>query len=98
MNTCQVAPSVPVDGLFDYLIPEEFAALVRPGIAVKIPFGRRKIEGIVYSVAQSEGMDSEANSTFKLKPIDSVLSQEPLFNDSGPIGPEQIAFSTCQIH
>ena len=68
-----------IDKLYDYLVPPEMAALVRPGVRVIVPFarGNRRVEGIVLAVA-------DESKFAKPKLLDSVVDAEPI------LSPEQI--------
>jgi len=63
------------DKLFSYLLPEQYAAVVRPGCRVMVPFGsgNRKRMGMVFSLAQEDGEG--------LKPIASVSDREPVLTE-----------------
>ncbi|HSU54901.1 MAG TPA: primosomal protein N', partial [Candidatus Dormibacteraeota bacterium] len=56
---------------FDYLIPEEFAGQVEVGTRVQVPFGARKILGVVTGLAE------ESDHT-KLKPITKLIGAHSL--------------------
>ncbi|NNF57092.1 MAG: primosomal protein N' [Rhodothermaceae bacterium] len=64
-----VVPLTPVDGVFTYAVPEELEREAVPGARVVVPFGRRRLTGIV--VERSEG---EAAG---LKAVEDVLDAEP---------------------
>lgn len=64
-----VALDVPLDRLFDYLDPSGTA---RVGARVVVPFGRKRVVGIVVSLSETSEYPLE-----KLKPIDTVFAQEP---------------------
>ncbi len=81
----QVAPALPVEGVFDYEVPPELAQAVAIGKRVLIPFRTRKITGYVLELKAQPELDPA-----KIKPILQVLDQEPLFL------PEQLAlFRFC---
>jgi len=65
-----------IDKPYDYLIPQELADLVRPGVRVYVPFsqGNRRSEGIVLALSDSSGYD-------RLKAILSVLDEEPVLSE-----------------
>jgi len=67
----QVAIPLPLDTVFDYLVPEHLADSVQPGKRVFVPFGRRKLTGYILGYAKE--------STGELKEIISVLDPDPLF-------------------
>lgn len=62
-----------IDKPYDYLIPEELAQKAVPGARVYVPFarGNRRSEGIILAL-------SEHSEYEKLKPIQSVLDDEPI--------------------
>ncbi|MGB6449714.1 MAG: primosomal protein N', partial [Steroidobacteraceae bacterium] len=47
----RVALDVPVRRLFDYLSPEAIPGAIRVGARLKVPFGRRRLIGIVVETA-----------------------------------------------
>lgn len=53
------------------------ADALKPGIRVRVPFGNRKLIGIVIEVAKGSTFTSS-----KLKPVIAILDQEPIFSDS----------------
>src|SRR5579871_2955864 len=75
----RVALDTPLKRLFDYLEPPSglFTADVRPGMRVRVPFGRQKLVGIVMEVATSSDVPAE-----KLKPILEVLDAQPVLDAS----------------
>jgi primosomal protein N' (replication factor Y) len=56
---------------FDYAIPPEFAGKVDVGSRVQVPFGQRKILGVVTAVAEESGQA-------KLKPIIKIIGAQTL--------------------
>ena len=68
-----------LDRPFDYSIPEGLADGVRPGVRVEVPFTKanRRTEGIVLAL-------TEVSAYEKLKPVLSVLDEEPLPADQYP--------------
>jgi len=73
-------PSKDTDRTFDYSIPERLREWVEVGSRVAVPFGPRKLQGIVTGIAG----DAEVEYA-KLKPIEEVLDAIP------PLSPELIA-------
>ena len=48
----EVAVNVPqVSGTFHYHLPPELEGLVLPGHLVEIPFGRQKVQGVVFRLS-----------------------------------------------
>ena len=70
----QVAVPVPLHRPFTYILPEGLD--VRPGLRVEVPFGPRKLIGMVCGEPSETPSGDVAVS--KLKPIHSVLDAEPL--------------------
>ena len=64
-----------LDRPYDYVIPESLAGRVVPGVRVEVPFTRsnRPTEGIVLALAGESSFE-------KLKPVSSVLDDEPLLD------------------
>ena len=73
----RVAINTPVNKLFDYLAPAG-ARDVRPGMRVRVPFGRRKLIGIIAAVTnESDWPVSKLKPALDL-PDDSLLFDAPL--------------------
>jgi primosomal protein N' (replication factor Y) (superfamily II helicase) len=72
-----VALDTPLRRLFDYLPPDlpEGAAELLPGIRVRVPFGRRRLIGIIMEVTDSSLLPRE-----RLKPILEALEATPLLD------------------
>ncbi|NGP44306.1 hypothetical protein G4V62_04805 [Bacillaceae bacterium SIJ1] len=62
------------DRLFDYEIPEKWEGLVVPGMRVLVPFGPRKIQGMVIEVKTTTDI-------LKTKPIVELLDPEPVLTE-----------------
>ncbi len=67
-----------IDRPYDYLIPEEIAAAVCPGVRVTVPFGRgnRQSEGFVLEVLRRE-------KDRTLKALTEVLDEKPVLDGEG---------------
>ncbi|MAC35237.1 MAG: primosomal protein N' [Haliea sp.] len=79
MSILRVAVTAPLRQLFDYLPPEgtdtrQIAGL-RPGVRVRVPFGRRELTGILTAVVEES--DSPPGA---LRAALEVLDREPLLN------------------
>jgi primosomal protein N' (replication factor Y) len=57
--------------LFDYLVPPALAGLVAVGQRVRVPFGRRTVNGLVYAL-------SSAPPAVEPRPLEGVVDAEPL--------------------
>jgi len=68
----QVALPVPVDTLFTYAVPAALAATARPGCRVLVPFGARRIAGLVVALCK------EAPPEGKLRAIERLLDPTPV--------------------
>ena len=75
----RVALDTPLRRLFDYLPPDlpQGAAELRPGMRVRVPFGRRRLVGVVMEVGDSSELPAE-----RLKPILEVLDAAPALEAS----------------
>jgi len=72
----QVAVPVPVRHLFDYLPPRPgWTPPVRPGMRVRVPFGRTSVIGVVVDVARASTVDAR-----RLKRVRDVIDAEPLLD------------------
>lgn len=68
----RVAVPAPLHGGFDYLPPNRGPA-PQPGVRVRVPFGRRRLVGVV----TESGIEPEVGSA-RLRRIEAVLDREPL--------------------
>ncbi|MDP4082983.1 MAG: primosomal protein N' [Bacillota bacterium] len=80
MNIANVIVDVPArqtDKAFDYLIPEKWKEMIKPGMRVIVPFGPRKIQGFVTSIKTDTSFPQlkEIHEPMDLVP---VLNQELL--------------------
>ncbi|HEV2285071.1 MAG TPA: primosomal protein N' [Steroidobacteraceae bacterium] len=76
-NLFRVALDTPLRRLFDYLppAPREGAPALQAGMRVRVPFGRRRLIGMVMGTAESSDLPPE-----RLKPILEVLDPAPLLD------------------
>jgi primosomal protein N' (replication factor Y) len=70
-----VALPVPVDRLFDYAVPAALDAAAQPGCRVMVPFGRRRLSGVIVERRLPEHPD-------RLRPLQRVLDPEPVVSAS----------------
>lgn len=65
-----------IDRPYDYLVPEELAGQIQPGMRVSVPFsrGNRQTEGIVLAI-------SDASKYENPKPITMLLDEKPVLTD-----------------
>jgi len=70
---CDVSLPIPLDRLFTYSLPETLDHRVRPGCRVLVPFGTRKLTGVVLGVHDSPG---EGPSKEVLR----LLDEEPVLD------------------
>ncbi|MGH9000905.1 MAG: hypothetical protein ACRDY7_16105, partial [Acidimicrobiia bacterium] len=72
-RACRVVVDVPaVERAFDYLVPEAMAAVVAPGVIVRVGLGGRRVRGWVIA----DGVDSEVPPE-RLRPLAQVVSAGP---------------------
>ncbi len=67
-----VAVARPIDRLYTYEVPEELRERAVPGAAVRVPFGRHAVRGVVIGPSGPPPENAQA------KPIGAVVSEEPL--------------------
>lgn len=68
-----VAINVPLARVFDYLPPEDGGMLPRPGCRVQVPFGRRKLVGLIVDTADRSDLPRA-----ELRRAIAVLDADPL--------------------
>jgi len=71
----KIALDTPLRRVFDYLPPAGVADSIRPGVRVRVPFGRRQIVGILIATAPNSDLDPT-----KLKQALEILDQAPVFD------------------
>ena len=72
----RVAVNAPLRMLFDYLPPQGMVGgRLRPGVRVRVPFGRGQRTGVLLEVAQSTGVGRS-----RLKRVTRVLDADPLLS------------------
>ena len=69
----QVALPVPLRRLFDYCIPVELETLSIPGVRVIVPFGRRKLTGLLIKLKHSSDLPDH-----KIRAIISVIDNDAI--------------------
>lgn len=64
-----------IDRPYDYLVPQEFAEIIKVGMRVYVPFGKgnRRSEGIVLALSDHSDYD-------KVKPLLAVIDDEPVLS------------------
>jgi primosomal protein N' (replication factor Y) len=73
----RVALDTPLRRMFDYLPAREPGHEPRPGVRVRVPFGRQRLVGVVHSLATSSQLPAD-----KLKPLLEVLDADPVIDAS----------------
>ena len=63
-----------LDTTFTYLVPDNLTYEVAVGKRVIVPFGRQKLEGFILK------LQDEVDTTYKLKPLEKVIDEEPVLN------------------
>ncbi|MFB3897812.1 MAG: primosomal protein N' [bacterium] len=69
-----VALNLPIPELFHYSVPVEMQPLVRIGIRVRVPFGRRKLIGYIVEFPAEPKLPN-------LKPIDRLIDAAPVIDN-----------------
>lgn len=70
----QVVFPLPFRNKFTYSIPKEFDKVVKTGVRVVVPFGKRVLTGFVVDTSD------KTQITEKIKPIRDVLDEKPIFD------------------
>ncbi len=70
------AATYQIDKPYDYIVPEDLVASLKPGMRVLVPFskGNRKAEGIILSITDTSNFE-------KLKCVSSALDDKPVISD-----------------
>lgn len=68
-----VVVAIPVDNIFDYLIPEPFLGKIKIGMRVLVPFGRRRAVGYVVGL-------SDKAKVVETREIQEILDEETSLN------------------
>ncbi len=72
----EVAVPAPLMGLFDYLAPQETGVGLRPGMRIRVPFGRGTRIGLLVGIKADSALPPE-----RLRQALEVLDTEPLLPD-----------------
>ncbi len=70
----QVVFPMPFRNAFTYSVPNEFEDMVKVGVRVVVPFGKRVMTGFVIDVTETTDVEG------KIKPIRDVLDEESIFS------------------
>lgn len=70
----RIAVPTPLRRLFDYLPPLTGGPQPQPGMRVQVPFGNRKLVGMLIQVSKNSSLSRD-----KLKPAYAILDHQPLF-------------------
>jgi primosomal protein N' (replication factor Y) len=74
--TAQVALPLPLEKTFSYRVPDFLAVSCRTGVRVIVPFGRKKLPGVVVQVGAGE------DSALDLRLVEGVLDPSPALDPS----------------
>jgi primosomal protein N' (replication factor Y) (superfamily II helicase) len=75
-NILHIAIPIPLRRTFDYTLAEDIdIKTLKPGIRIKVPFGNRKLIGILLEI-------SKTSNHPKLKPITEILDKDPTIDKS----------------
>src|SRR5271156_3098873 len=77
MTYCDVSLPVPLDQAFTYRLPETLQHRVRPGCRLLVPFGPRKLTGMVLAL-HSNAPEGPVKEAFRLLDEEPVLDAELL--------------------
>ena len=74
-SLAQIALDNPLRKLFDYRVPKHLQTQLKPGCRVRVPFGNKVLTGICIQFTKNSQVPQH-----KLKEIETVIDQAPLFN------------------
>jgi len=74
MSVAHVVFDLPLEGHFDYLVPEELRPQVVPGVRVKVSFGKKSMTGFVIALAKKASVP-------RLKPVKALRDEGPVFDE-----------------
>jgi primosomal protein N' (replication factor Y) len=69
-----IALPVPIDRTFTYLVPPEYQPFARTGSRVLVPFGKKKLAGVIVGLPPTTTVKG-------LKPLLDILDAEPTFSE-----------------
>jgi len=72
---CQVVFPLPFRNAFTYSVPKELIELVKIGVRVVAPFGKRVLTGFVVSISETTELKT------KIKSIQDVLDENPIIDE-----------------
>src|SRR5512140_2060111 len=75
---CQVAVPVPLEGPFTYRVPARLDDAVAAGVRVLVPFGARKLTGIVLSLCDAPPESVKAE---EIREVEQVLDGAPVLTE-----------------
>jgi len=73
---CQVVFPLPFRNSFTYSIPSDFSDLIKIGVRVVVPFGKRVLTGFVVGLSETTDIKE------KIKPVKDVLDVNPIFDET----------------
>ncbi|MBO6121462.1 MAG: hypothetical protein J6Q49_06340, partial [Kiritimatiellae bacterium] len=82
----RVAIDLALDRLFDYEVPKELEKKLAVGQLLSVPFGHRTARGFAMEIVKGEckvegaRCKADGQRQFLLKPIDSIVDEEPFFS------------------
>ena len=71
-------PAAQVNRAFDYLVPEQWQAVIQLGIRVQVPFGKRQLLGFVVGISEDTDFTGKVKAITGLFDYVSFLSPELL--------------------
>lgn len=71
----RIVVGIPIENIFDYLVPNPFIDKLKIGMRVIVPFGKRRIVGYVVDF-------TDKTEVTDIKEIREILDEEPILSDS----------------
>jgi primosomal protein N' (replication factor Y) len=73
MLYAKVVVGLPLEGPFDYLVPQAWQNAIKPGCRVRVSFGPRKLIGYVVGLSRKSLIE-------KVKPITGLIDINPILS------------------
>lgn len=65
----------PINKTFTYIVPTDFINIIKVGMRVKVPFGKKQLHAFVL------GLEDNAPTDYELKAIIEVIDEQPVLNE-----------------
>ncbi|MFA5410462.1 MAG: primosomal protein N' [Candidatus Omnitrophota bacterium] len=73
MLYAKIVLGLPVEGPFDYSVPEKFTPKIKAGMRARVSFGTRKMTGYIVGVTKKTGIKN-------IKPLSEIIDRSPVLD------------------